>query len=288
MKILIAIATLSLANLAYAFPKAPFDALKTPIVHSDKAMKDDYDFEGIIKLNNCSGSLIRFNGQPATAKGIVLTNGHCYTSGVFGGMIQPGEVVYNKTVSRDMKIFDKNMKLFPVKATKALYSTMTGTDITLYELSQTYKEIADKYKIEALTLDPVRPNEGVNIDIVSGYWDKGYSCAIDTFIFVLKEAGYTMKDSVRYTDGCDTIGGTSGSPIIARGTRSVIAINNTGNEDGQKCTMNNPCEVSEDGNVTVLKGKEYGQQTHDIYSCLRPDFVIDLSVQGCLLAKPKS
>ncbi|MBY0415709.1 MAG: serine protease, partial [Bdellovibrionales bacterium] len=220
-------------------------------------------------------------------KGIVLTNGHCYSSGVFGGMMKPGEVIYNKAVSRDMKIFNKQMKLSPVKATKVLYATMTDTDITLYELSDSYQTIQSKYGIEAFTLDSVRPFIGTNIDIVSGYWDRGYSCAIDAFIFGLKEEGYSFKDSVRYTDGCDTIGGTSGSPIIARGTRSVIAINNTANESGQRCTMNNPCEVAEDGKITVLKDKKYGQQTYNIFSCLRPDFAIDLSIAGCALPKAK-
>jgi V8-like Glu-specific endopeptidase len=287
MKFLFALAALSLANIAYAFPTAPFDALKTPIIHSDKSLEaDKYDFEGIIKLNNCSGSLIRFNGQPTTSKAIVLTNGHCYSSGIFGGMIQPGEVVLDKKLSRNMQIFDKSMKKFKVNATKALYGTMTNTDITLYELSQSYDDIFTKYNIEAFTLDPVRPFEGTNIDIVSGYWEKGYNCAIDAFVFILKEADWTMKDSVRYTDGCNTVGGTSGSPIIARGTRNVIAINNTANEDGKKCTMNNPCEVDASGNVTVLKDKKYGQQTYDIYSCLRPDFNIDLGIAGCTLAKP--
>ena len=288
MKFLFALLALSLANVSYAFPTAPFDALKTPIIHEDKSVADDYDFEGIVKLSNCSGSLIRFNGQPATAKAIVLTNGHCYSSGVFGGMIKPGEVVYNKTLSRDMKIFDKKMKQFSVKAVKALYGTMTNTDIALYELSMSYAEISSKYKVEAFTLDPVRPSVGFDIDIVSGYWEKGYSCAIDAFIFTLKEADWTMKDSIRYTSGCNTVGGTSGSPIIQRGTRNVIAINNTANEDGKKCTMNNPCEVSEEGNVTVLKDKKYGQQTYNIYSCLRPDFQVDLSIAGCTLPKPRS
>ena len=59
-----------------------------------------------------------------------------------------------------------------------------------------------------------RPTEGTLIDIVSGYWERGYSCGVDGFVAKLKEADWLFTDSVRYTDGCDTIGGTSGSPII--------------------------------------------------------------------------
>lgn len=286
MKLIALFFSLSLATSAYAIPKAPFDALKAirPIQFNENAAA--YDFEGIVKLSNCSGSLIRFAGQPMTSKALVLTNGHCFSNGPFGGMLKPGEVVVNSPIKRSMKIFDKQMKLFPINAAKVVYAAMTDTDMAIYELTQTYEEIQSKFKVSSFDLDTVRPNLGMDIEIVSGYWDRGYSCAIDAFIFTLKEGDWLFKDSIRYTEGCNTIGGTSGSPIIAKGTRSVIAINNTANEDGKKCAVNNPCEISEDGKITVLKDKKYGQQTFNIYSCLRPDFSVDLSIAGCLLPKP--
>lgn len=286
MKLLALLFSLSVATSAYAIPKAPFDALKVASAVQFNGNNTNYDFEGIVKLSNCSGSLIRFAGQPMTSKALVLTNGHCYSSGPFGGMLKPGEVIVNTPSKRAMKIFDKQMKLFPITATKIVYAAMTDTDMTVYELTQTYEEILAKYKISSFDLDTVRPNVGTEIEIVSGYWDRGYSCAIDAFIFNLKEGDWMFKDSIRYTDTCDTIGGTSGSPIISKGTRSVIAINNTANENGKKCAVNNPCEISEDGTITTLKNKKYGQQTYNIYSCLRPDFTVDLSIAGCTLAKP--
>ena len=178
------------------------------------------------------------------------------------------------------------MKLSPITTTRVVYAAMTDTDITIYELNQTYQDIQNKFNIQSFNLDTIRPSIGTDIEIVSGYWERGYSCAIDAFIFNLKEGDWLFKDSIRYTDGCDTIGGTSGSPVLAKGTRSVIAINNTANENGAHCTVNNPCEVSKDGTITVLKDKKYGQQTFNIYSCLSPDFGIDLSRVGCVLAKP--
>jgi len=101
----------------------------------------------------------------------------------------------------------------------------------------------------------------------------------------MKEDVWTFTDSVRYTQGCDTIGGTSGSPIIARGERRVVAINNTSNESGRRCTMNNPCEIDEAGQITVRKGVRYGQQTYQTYSCLTPDFRIDVNLPGCELPR---
>lgn len=285
MKFIALVFSLSLAVSAHAIPKAPFDALKVNReVNLDELA--NYDFEGIVKLSNCSGSLVRLSGQPDTAKALVLTNGHCFSSGPFGGMLKPGEVISNKASNRTMKVYDKNMKLFPITATKVVFAAMTDTDMAIYELNQTYSEIRAKFKINPFELDTVRPMVGTNIDIVSGYWDRGYTCAIDAFVFQLKEGEWLMKDSIRYTDGCNTVGGTSGSPIIAKGTRTVIAVNNTANEDGRRCTVNNPCEVSEEGTVTVLKNKKYGQQTYNLYSCLTPDFQVDLNAPGCVLPKP--
>ncbi len=63
----------------------------------------------------------------------------------------------------------------------------------------------------------------------------------------------------------------------------MVAANNTGNEDGEKCTMNNPCEVDEEGNVTVEKGAAYAQQTSWFYTCLADDNSLDLAKEGCLL-----
>jgi hypothetical protein len=131
--------------------------------------------------------------------------------------------------------------------------------------------------VDALELDTNHPVIGEPMDIISGYWDRGYRCNIDSFIYQLRESDWTMKDSIRYTDnGCNTIGGTSGSPIIQTGTRNIIGINNTGNESGERCTMDNPCEVDEHGNIRVKIHASYGQETYNIYSCLSLDFRIEL------------
>ena len=203
-------------------------------------------------------------------------------------MPKPGEIIVNKAVSRDMQIFDKEMNLYSVQATRILFAAMTNTDMTVYELDQTYGEIFNSYKIRPFDLDTIRPILGTNIEIVSGYWEKGYDCSIEGFAYNLKEASWTFTDSVRYTLGCNIIGGTSGSPVIAHGTRAVIAVNNTINESGQRCTLNNPCEVDQKGQVTVMANHGYAQETYNLYSCLRPDFKIDLGVPGCNLPKPKN
>ncbi len=281
MKTLITLLAILGATSAFAFPVAPFNALEANHKNTSAWEARDYNFEGIVKLSNCSGSLIAFNGQPLSSKAIVMTNGHC----LGGGFLRPGEVRVNGPVSRSMRVYDKNMKLWTIKATKVLYATMTNTDVTFYELSETFNQILARTGIRPFLLDSARPLSGISIEIISGYWDRGYSCEIDGFVFKIKEGDWTFMDSIRYTSGCDTIGGTSGSPIIARGERRVIAINNTSNESGQRCTLNNPCEVDELGTVTVRRGVRYGQQTFNVYTCLTPDFSFDLKRSGCSLPK---
>jgi V8-like Glu-specific endopeptidase len=252
-----------------------------------KSLTDqNYDFEGIVKLSNCSGALIAFEGMPETNKAVVMTNGHCadLAGGVF---IEPGQVLVNKLTGRTIGIFDRLKNLHKVKTTKYLYATMTDTDVTLYELELTYKQIKDQFDIDALELSSKHPALNVETQIISGYWEKGYDCTVEAFIPFLKEDAYTWVDSLRYDKGCNTIHGTSGAPIIERNTRTVIAINNTGSDDGERCTMNNPCEVSANGTVTARKGISYGQQTYTIYSCLNAKFAIDLKKSGCLLPKPQ-
>ncbi len=266
-------------NNSFAMPLGKANALK---IHKKglTGLDPNYDFNGIVKLSDCSGSIIKFSGMPDSAKAIALTNGHC-----IGDLIPPNTAINNQPVKRSMEVYSRDQQLVPVVATKVLYATMTNTDITLYELKSTYAELTKK-GVDAFELDTNHPTLGTSIDIVSGYWDNGYRCNIDTFIYQLRESDWTWKDSIRYTDsGCETIGGTSGSPIIQTGTRSVIGVNNTGNDSGERCTMDNPCEVDEHGNIEVKIHASYGQETYNIYSCLSLDFRIDLTKPGCELFK---
>jgi V8-like Glu-specific endopeptidase len=282
IKLLIA-ATLLTTSSAFAFPVMP----NTPIeIMNLKSMDTtNVDFEGIVKLSNCSGALVIFEGMPETSKGMIMTNGHCadLPGGVF---IKPGQVLVNKKVQRTVGIFDHKKALHKVKTTQFLFATMTTTDISLYELELTYKSIKDQFGISPLTVSSKHPALHVETEIISGYWEKGYDCSIDAFIPTLKEDAYTWVDSIRYNQGCNTIHGTSGSPIIERNTRTIVGINNTGNDNGERCTMDNPCEVSQDGTVTVRKGISYGEQTYIIYSCLNAKFALDFKKPGCLLPKP--
>lgn len=266
--------------LAFDFP-LPKDKAFTALTVEDDARAMSYDFNGIVALSNCSGSLIRYETSQHDDMAMVLTNGHCVD------LIEPG-VAYSKRKSRRRftLLSSEAKSIGQVYSTSLEYATMTGTDIAVYRLEKSYREIEDQYGVEAFTLARDGAVVDDEIQILSGYWRRGYECSINHLVHKLLEDKWTFVDSLRYSStGCNTIGGTSGSPVIMSGTKSVIAINNTGNESGKACTMNNPCEVDVDGNVFYKKGYSYGQQTSLIYDCLDQNLRIDLDIDSCRLTK---
>ncbi|WP_171109969.1 MULTISPECIES: serine protease [Streptomyces] len=241
------------------------------------------DFAGTVALSNCSGSVIRMPDSADDDPALVLSNGHCLES----GFPEPGEVIVDRPSTRSFGLLNSaGTRVATLRAGKIAYSTMTDTDVAVYQLTRTYAQIRGSYGIDALTLDDTRPAAGTAISVVSGYWKRIYTCSIDGFAHRLKEGDWTWKDSVRYTSACDTVGGTSGSPVVDRSTGRVVAVNNTGNEDGQRCTLNNPCEVDANGNVTVRRGINYAQQTYQLTACFGLDNKLDLYASGCTLPKP--
>ncbi|MCT9081399.1 S1 family peptidase [Streptomyces fulvoviolaceus] len=238
---------------------------------------------GTVALSNCSGSVIRFPNSLDTDPALVMSNGHCLST----GFPEPGEVLVNQASSRTFGLLNSaGTRVATLRASKLAYGTMTDTDVSIYQLTTTYATIKSSYGISPLTVQNTHPTAGTAITVASGYWKTLYSCSIDGFAYRLKEGDWTWKDSVRYTSACQTIGGTSGSPVIDQSTGNVVAVNNTGNEDGESCTENNPCEVDESGNVTVREGINYAQETYQIPACFTTGNQLDLSASGCTLPKP--
>jgi V8-like Glu-specific endopeptidase len=251
---------------------------------SAQAAAPGADFTGIAALSNCSASLVRYAESVDTDKALVLTNGHCYE----GGFLQPGQVLVNKTSTRSITLLKPDSsRAGTVRAAKILFGTMTKTDMIVYEVNESYASIKSRLNVSPLTLAKQGPADGAGMAVVSGYWKRIYTCSVQATIPQLREGDWTWQNSIKYQQpGCETIGGTSGSPVVSTSTGEVIGINNTGNEDGEQCTVNNPCEVDADGNVTVEQGAAYGQQTWWLYTCLTATRTIDLNKSGCELPKP--
>jgi len=268
---------------------APAPAATAAPVSSNKVVQQlqAAGLASTIALSNCSASLVRYPSSLDSDRAMMLTNGHCYE----GGFLAAGQVLVNRASSRTGKLLNANgTTVATVKADLVLYATMTGTDVTLYRLNRTFAQIrSTSGGLNALTISSSHPVDGSAISIPSSYWKTTYSCAINGFVGTLRESSWTWHDSIRYlypNSTCQTIGGTSGSPIVDNATLQITGINNTSNEQGQACTLNNPCEVNPDGSLTYTQGQNYGQQTYWFTTCLTSTNAIDLNKTGCLLTKP--
>ncbi|GAA1967004.1 putative Ig domain-containing protein [Catenulispora subtropica] len=235
-----------------------------------------------IALDDCSASLVRYPSSQSTDRALMLTAGHCFE----GGMPSAGQVLQNVASSRSGTLLDSSgSSLGTVRADKLLYATMTNTDIAIYELTDTYASITSKYGAGAMTISASHPATTEAISIPSGYWKRIWACNLNGFAGTVREDQWTWHDSLRYdmNGGCEVIGGSSGSPVVDTATNAVIGVNNTINESGQMCTLDNPCEVNADGTTTATKGQGYGQELYWVTTCLTSANVIDLTISGCLL-----
>ncbi len=253
----------------------------------------NYNFNGIAKTKNCSASVVKFRGQSEDSKALLLTNGHCLGMGskvVMGyRMPAPGEVLYRVKTNVVIDLLNDSGQgnVGSAYATELIYGTMTDTDMAIFRLEYSYRDLKSKFKVGSFVLSDRPAIVGSPIQILSGYWRRGYSCHVDTYVHLLREDVWTFKNSLRYSEqGCDIIGGTSGSPVISENTGEVVAVNNTINQDGGKCSLNNPCEVNERGSVSVQVKGGYAQHTVWLYSCLDSRGELDLNVRGCQLPKP--
>jgi hypothetical protein len=265
-----------------ALPKTKSLVPPRPAASYLQPSSDSYDFQSIVALPNCSGSLVRFVQSQADDKALVLTNGHCVK--IMGN----DEVLVDLPESRIFRLLDQlGRSLGTIITQRLIYATMKDTDLALYELEATFDEIFGQFGIKPLVLAQQVPPLGTAIEIISGYWQRGYSCSIEAIVPQLIEGRWQFAEALRYSrPGCAVIGGTSGSPVIARDSREVIAVNNTINERGRRCAVNNPCEVAADGTVRYERGFGYAQQTVWLYQCLTAAREFDLYAPNCRLPRP--
>jgi V8-like Glu-specific endopeptidase len=141
--------------------------------------------------------------------------------------------------------------------------------------------------VSALTLAEQQSPVGAEVSVLAGYWKRIYTCTVDSYVYRMHEADWTWEESMQYRQpGCEIVGGTSGGPVVSHDTGEVVAINNTSNEQGRRCTLNNPCEETPNGRISVEQGEAYAQQSTWFYTCLTDARELDLTLEDCRLPAP--
>lgn len=214
------------------------------------------NLEGAASLAGiCSASVVRTGTSKSNDPALLLTNGHCVPE-----RPAPGETLKDVAMDLPVTIGDRQGYLqAKARTTRLVHATMTGTDMALYRLDKTYGQLkAAGVKIFRLADRPARPGE--RIDIISAGNGNRFKCTVEAVVPHLREEGYTQDNVYRYDPACSPSHGGSGSPLVLKDGITVVGVHSTGNDNGEQCTANNPCEVAADGTVSVLKDRRYGQQ----------------------------
>lgn len=242
------------------------------------------DFEGTVEIGSCSGFLLRPAARSVTQKAWVLTNGHCVTNWLGRMVLRPGQALAASSGARDLSLVTASGTRLELRTQRLRYATMTGTDLAVYELAESYQAL-EAQGARAFELAAEAPTTGLKVSVFSARKGQRFDCAVDALLVGLREGGFSFSASLRLSDECEQGPGTSGSPLVEAGTRRVVGISNSFNRNGRACGDHNPCEVDADGEVEVFHGARYGQQVVGLGRCLT-EGELDLSRAECALTKP--
>ncbi len=249
------------------------------------AAAPDDRFTGTARLPGCSGALVRWASALDADPAVVITNGHCVRSPFLGGR----ETLVDVEQYKKIELLDGGGEVATtVRGTRLAYATMYRTDLAVYELRESYADLAAA-GVTPLTLATSGPSRGDRIRIPSGYWVEQRTCTTTGTAYRLHERDWDWQHSIRLParDGCRIRGGYSGSPIVSRETGEVVGIANTGYVGGRRC-VDSACEESRRGVVRMVRDMNYGQQTWLLTTCIGADRRFDLAAPGCRLATPRS
>jgi hypothetical protein len=249
------------------------------------ASAGDDRFAGTARLPGCSGAVVRWASAVDADPAVVITNGHCVRSPFLGAR----EVLVDQRQWKRIELLEGSGDVATtVRGVHLRYASMYRTDLAVYELRETYADLAAK-GVTPLVLAATGPSRGDRIRIPSGYWTEQRACTTTGTVHRLHERAWDWWGSIRLPalDGCAIRGGYSGSPIVSRETGEVVGIANTGYVGGRRC-IDSACEENRRGRVVMRRNMNYGQQTALLNGCVGADRRFDLDVPGCRLAKPRS
>jgi hypothetical protein len=253
------------------------------VVSNAMASARTVNFSGTVQINGCSGVYARFEFSSEDDEAIILSAGHCAP---LSPRLAGNEYAYHHRGSSQVTFLNANGSVNPAPAYTAelLYATMRSTDVSIYRMGESYRELSARVGTGPLTIASAPARIGDPIQIISAKLFKTYSCSISQFVYELHEGEYTWDNSIRYSrQGCEVVGGTSGSPVIDLYSGKIVGLNTTGNGGGAPCSDSSPCEVSSSGEVYSEVGLNYAQELYQIETCIDRQHQFSLATPGCAL-----
>lgn len=258
----------------------------------------DFGAVGLIKTGPgwwCTGTIIR-TGDSRDAPAYLLTAGHCADRELPGSeairVDKPARAGMTFTPNYFADIGDREK---PIPVRKVAYATMKGLDIAVLELGATVGELMDRrIKPIPVSAEVASAGEAVeNVGIpVTGVLPKlrylhRSACAIGTQVNLV-EGVYHWEGVLR--NHCSSVGGLSGSPLIATTTGQIVAVQGTMVEEGAPgepaCALNYPCEVTPEGERITNRAENYSHTAAAVPTCFDAEGYFRLDLPGCALEKP--
>lgn len=248
----------------------------------------------------CSGALFKMEGMTLDQKALILTAGHCSDLGSFKGpegsshadqtFPGAGEVLIDQRRVGHVDIRDAAGKFHRHQFSRIILATMTGVDVAVIELDETYRAILGGQKnIEIYDLSPTAPWPGTPVRVEAARWNVDFACQIENLVPVLKEDPWTWTNAIRFrfSPDCTFYGGVSGSPVLDQHNR-IVGVANSGSDTGTPCGFESPCEIYGRGAPMVAPvGQSYGTPTDGLNDCYSPARrTFDFKLPMCRLAPP--
>ena len=149
---------------------------------------------------------------------LLLTAGHCVPS--FDEQAErpaPGTALIDRPVTDgDVPILDEHGYLLTsTSADRLVYATMTGTDIAVYRLDESYAQLAAR-GVKILRVTDASPHASDPVSLVLAA-DGTMTCHVEAIVPTLREGPWEQQDAIRLAaeSGCETYPGTSGAAVVA-------------------------------------------------------------------------
>jgi hypothetical protein len=253
-------------------------------------------FLGTGSFLSCSGSIAAFSDYKKYHFALFITNGHCTRRGhkkprhprqstrFEDTLLGPYEVIKNVPSNVDIHINNHKSTELVLKASELVLATMYKKDLAIYKLKKNYGELLESHNIEPFLIsssEELIAGETI-VEMISGLKYDYYQCKFSGVAPLVRESKWAWHDVLKMQGECSqSRGGNSGSPLVIANTRKIVGLHNSRYHGGTACSLFNPCEEGDDGQISVFRSGSYGQSLDELQLCRDKEGRLNPNVSSC-------
>lgn len=228
----------------------------------------------------CTGTLVAGSATPSpAAAALVLTAGHCVNERLGANEVVVDEAVKEAWTYTPAYFRDTQPGHRPFAVDRVRYATMKGVDLAVVQLKTTYGDLA-RWGVYPLTVASPQRLEGMPIELVHApvsevpddeQFLRLSRCVAEKDARIFEGYSPWFWTSTTATHCAGVAGGSSGGPVLADGTASVLGVMGTRVDPALLgCGANRPCEPA-DGTPFSREGANYFHSAGALASALGAD-----------------